>query len=77
MGNLIFAPVLIGYVFAWATRLYGATAGLAAVAVVTSSPNVLAHAGLATSDMAAAYHQSRWVSEPTRRQALLAGIAAG
>jgi 4-amino-4-deoxy-L-arabinose transferase-like glycosyltransferase len=54
VGNLIFAPVLIGYVFAWATRLYGATAGLAAVAVVTSSPNVLAHAGLATSDMAAA-----------------------
>ena len=83
-GNLIFAPFLIGYVFAWATRLHGQVAGLAAVAVVTSSPNVLAHAGLATSDMAAAttllaaaYHQSLWIAEPTRRHALWAGIAAG
>ena len=84
MGNLVFAPFLIGYVFAWAARLYGATAGLAAVAVVTSSPNVLAHAGLATSDMAAAttmlaaaYHQARWVAGPTQRQALFAGVATG
>jgi hypothetical protein len=84
VGNLIFAPFLIGYVFVWAARLYGNVAGLAAVAAVTSSPNVLAHAGLATSDMAAAttllaaaYHQSLWVTEPTRRHALWAGIAAG
>jgi hypothetical protein len=40
-------------VFLWARHLAGATAGLVAVTLYATDPNILAHAALATSDMAA------------------------
>jgi 4-amino-4-deoxy-L-arabinose transferase-like glycosyltransferase len=42
-------------VFFWARRLFGATAGLFALALYALDPNVLAHAPLATSDSAAVF----------------------
>ncbi len=40
--------------FTWARRLFGAAAGLVAVAICASSPAMIAHGPLATSDVAAA-----------------------
>lgn len=42
-------------VFLWARHLGGAAAGLAAVTLYAADPNILAHAALATSDMAAVF----------------------
>ncbi len=84
LGNLIFLPFLLAYVYLWAKRLYGTTAGIAAAALASLSPNLLAHASLATLDFAAAttiliaaYHLWRWSLEPGRRNALAAGAAFG
>ncbi|MBI3694177.1 MAG: glycosyltransferase family 39 protein [Acidobacteria bacterium] len=83
-GNLIFAPFLVGYVYVWGRALYGPAAGLGAAALASLSPNLLAHASLATLDfgaavttLAAAYHFWRWSREPGLRNCLLAALAFG
>ncbi len=53
-GNLVWVPLLILYVYLWARRLHGTIGGLAAATLVSFSPNLLAHASLATLDFAAA-----------------------
>ena len=88
MGNIVFLPVLALVVYVWAARLHGEMAGLAAAALATFSPNLLAHAGLATTDFAAAatlpaagYALCRWAESPRTRNgfiaALLCGLAIG
>ena len=42
-------------VFSWARRLFGAAGGLLALTFYALDPNILAHAGLATSDAAAVF----------------------
>ena len=84
MGNLIFVPLLLWYVFIWGRQLYGPAAGLLAAALASLSPNLLAHAALATVDFGAAttsfiaaYYFWRWSREPGSRNCLKAALAFG
>ena len=54
MGNLLFLALGIVAVALWARRLLSPRAGLLAAAFYACLPPILAHAGLATTDMAAA-----------------------
>src|SRR5207245_1948412 len=71
-------------VWVWSTRISGKWEGLAASLLFTSLPPVLAHAGLATTDMAltacllgAIYAFTLWLERPTVRQTLFLGLASG
>ncbi len=84
MGNLIFLPFLLIYTYRWAAALFGRYSGWAACAIVTWSPNILAHAALATVDfgftvclLAAGYHLWRCLAAPDARRSLALGAAAG
>ena len=68
--------------FLWARDLIGALGAVLAVLVFTSLPPVLAHAGLATTDMAleatliaALYTLVRWLDRPSIARAALFGCA--
>jgi len=83
-GNLPFFLLGLLAVFLWAKWLEGVAAGVVAVALFGALPPVLAHAGLATTDMAAAasvaaalYCFARWLEEPSWRRTLLLGGAIG
>ncbi len=83
-GNLIFLPFLIAYVYVWAKQLYGRVAGLAASALTSFSPNLLAHASLATVDFGAAatifiaaYYLWRWAQKAGARHCAAAAAACG
>lgn len=72
------------FCFLWARELYGAPAGLAALALWCTDPNILAHAELVTPDAAAAafglgaaYAFWRWLRQPTDARAVVAGLALG
>lgn len=82
IGTLFFVPVLLVYAYLWAARLYGRNAGLAAAALVSLSPNVIAHSALATVDLPSAatilatlFHFWRWSERPTAKAALSAALA--
>jgi 4-amino-4-deoxy-L-arabinose transferase-like glycosyltransferase len=71
-------------VLCWAKELFGATAGLIALALWAFCPNVLAHAGLVTTDLGAAsvgfaatYAFWRWLRAPSWPLALLCGVLLG
>jgi 4-amino-4-deoxy-L-arabinose transferase-like glycosyltransferase len=83
-GNLPFFLLGLLVVFLWATWLEGTAAGIVAAALFSALPPVLAHAGLATTDMAAAattaaalYAFARWVDDPSWRRTILLGAAIG
>ncbi len=86
-GRLMVAllGVLLGsLVYRWAVDLFGHWAGLGALLWVTVDPNLLAHAGLATNDLAvtvgslaALYTFWRLLHRPNVGRALLAGLALG
>ena len=70
--------------FLWARDLFGALAGILAVALWCFSPNILAHASLITPDagatallVAACYFFWRWLRSPSWEHAILAGIILG
>lgn len=82
-GNLFFLPFLLVYVYRWGRELYGAEAGLGAAALVGFSPNLLAHASLATLDFGAAttafvatYYLWRWTREPRGLRSCLAAAVS-
>jgi 4-amino-4-deoxy-L-arabinose transferase-like glycosyltransferase len=84
LGNLIFVPILLFYVYRWSSELYGRLAGLMAAVLVSASPNILAHAGLASVDFSitatlvpAAYYVWRWLDCPSWKDAFLAGVWGG
>jgi len=84
MGNLIFLPFLLIYTYRWAAALFGRYSGWAACGIVTLSPNILAHAALATVDfgftvclLAAGYHLLRWLAAPDGGRSLALGLAMG
>ena len=54
LGELPFFFVLCGIVWAWGRRLTDERGGAIAVMLVASNPNILAHGGLATTDLALA-----------------------
>lgn len=58
LGRIMIALVGVAtgvLVYAWAKALWGPIGGLIATAFFTTSPNLLAHAGLVTSDMMASF----------------------
>ena len=84
LGVLPFFLLAALVVCAWAWRLGGAPAAVSAVLLFTTLPPVLAHAGIATTDMAvtatialAALCLIRWLEQPTRGRSLVLGLALG
>jgi 4-amino-4-deoxy-L-arabinose transferase-like glycosyltransferase len=83
-GTLPFLALLLGLVWVAARRLFGEAAGLAAAAALGTVPVVLGHAGLATTDVAAAATYLlaflalvRWLEAPSRARAGALGVAFG
>jgi len=83
-GNLPFFLLALIIVGLWTRRLFGDTAALVAMALFGALPPILGHAGLATTDMAAAgttvaalYAFDRWLQDSTWPRALLAALAIG
>ena len=81
-GNLPFYLLGMFVVFAWTRRIAGDAAGVIAAALFAALPPLLAHAGLATTDMAAAattiaalYAFALWLDAPSWRRAIVLGIA--
>lgn len=84
LGMLPFFWMASAVVFLWARRTGGAVAGVMAALLFTTTPPVLAHSGLITTDMAlaatvalAAYVSLLWAEAPTRRRTLALGAAVG
>jgi hypothetical protein len=81
LGNLPFFVLGCLVVFWWAQRYFGAAAGVLAIGLFTMIPTILAHAGLATTDMglaaclgAAFLTMLIWVEEPTNRHGAVFGF---
>jgi 4-amino-4-deoxy-L-arabinose transferase-like glycosyltransferase len=71
-------------VYAWSRRYFGAAVAVMAVFLFTQLPGILAHSGLATTDMAATafvgaavYAVLVWLEQPTARHTLVAGGCLG
>jgi hypothetical protein len=84
LGVLPFFLLATLVVFAWARRIGDAADAVCAVLLFTTLPPVLAHAGIATTDMAvtatialAAYCLTLWLGQPTRERSLLLGLTLG
>jgi hypothetical protein len=83
---VIFAISVVGglVVFLWTRELFGVAAALTASALWCFSPNILAHAGLVTTDLpaavailAATYAFWRWLRVPSIARAAVAGLLLG
>ena len=84
LGNLPFFLLGLFAVFAWTRRLFDANAALLAAAFYSALPPVLAHAGLATTDMAAAatvvaalWAFDAWLTDRSWKRAAVLGVAIG
>jgi hypothetical protein len=84
MGTLPFFWIACCVVFAWGRRYYNRAVAALAVCIFTFIPTVLAHAGLATTDMAltaflgaAFLTLMMWLEDPTMRRAAIFGLCAG
>jgi 4-amino-4-deoxy-L-arabinose transferase-like glycosyltransferase len=82
LGVLPFFFLACHTVFHWSRHHFGSTVAAIATVLFTLVPPVLAHAGLATTDMAltaclayAFFRLILWAEQPTPRRALLAGVA--
>lgn len=83
LGTLPFLIWAIVVAFLWGRRWFSPAAGWWAAALLASTPPILAHAGLATNDMACAatvaaalYQFLRWIEEPGWKRAAWLGVAA-
>jgi hypothetical protein len=84
LGVLPFFVLAGLVVFAWTRRVATSLTAVAAVLLFSTLPPVLAHAGIATTDLAvaatvawAAYALTLWLSGPTRGRSLILGLACG
>jgi Dolichyl-phosphate-mannose-protein mannosyltransferase len=82
IGILPFFLLAAVCVWRWSARILGEYGALMAVLLFTNLPIVLAHAGIATTDMAVAagivfalYRFTRWIERPDARNTVLWGIA--
>jgi hypothetical protein len=82
IGNLLFLALGIIFVARWAMHLFSPEAGLLSAALFAMLPPVLAHGGLATTDMAVAAMMpfaldevTRLAERPSWRRAVMTGIA--
>jgi len=83
-GTLPFLALLIVLTWVFARRTYGEPEAWVAAATVSCIPAVLGHGGLATTDVPFAAHFLlalililRWIEQPTRTRAIVAGLAVG
>ncbi|HYU14351.1 MAG TPA: glycosyltransferase family 39 protein [Stellaceae bacterium] len=83
LGVLPFFLALIGLSWVWARREFGTVAAAVAVLLLVTTPTVLAHAGLATTDialtatfMAALLCFVLWLEQPTASRSAALGVAA-
>jgi hypothetical protein len=83
-GELIFFVTLCLVVWGWSRRLTGDIGAAIATAFLVTNPNLLAHAGLATTDIACAATTTLalfagvwWINQPTWRRSALFGAAIG
>ncbi len=81
---LLFTLVLALVVFLWSRELFGPWGGVLSLALFALDPNILAHSGLATTDMAivsmlvtAIFWLRRYLLGPTRGRLALAGVGVG
>lgn len=84
LGILPFFVLATVVIYLWTRQLFGLATALLAAAIFTLQPVVLAHSGLATTDIAltavfliAVYAFTRWLSRPSWRTAAGFGIATG
>ncbi len=84
LTNLIFPAVALLYLYLLARYLANGLVAMLAVVFFSLDPSLLAHSGLAGTDVAAAagflaatYHGLRWVVAPNWRNTLIAGLALG
>ena len=84
MAAGIAALLLAVVVFLAASEMFGAGAGLLALAILTFDPNVLAHSALVTTDagvscffLASVYAFYRYVKAPSLGRLVVAGLASG
>ena len=84
IGVLPYFIIATVVVFLWTKRLYGTAAALLATAVFTQLPVILAHSSFATTDVPlmamfcwSLYAFTRWLREPSLRNAAEFGVAAG
>ena len=84
LGMLPFLWVMLGVCAVWGLRAAGPAAGALAVVFAATNPNLLAHAGVAGTDLAPAalaalalFAWMRWREEPTTSRALLFGASVG
>jgi hypothetical protein len=82
LGTLPFFLLAVLIVYLWASALAGSMAGVVAVLLFTTTPAVLGHAGLATTELAvtatvtaALWTTWRWLRAPTAMRGCLAGLA--
>jgi 4-amino-4-deoxy-L-arabinose transferase-like glycosyltransferase len=83
-GTLPFFVIACVVVWLWARRLFGPAPAVASVALFSLLPPVLAHSGLATTDMALAATLpaaflafTSWLEGPTSRQSIVLGVCLG
>jgi 4-amino-4-deoxy-L-arabinose transferase-like glycosyltransferase len=83
-GVLPFFILSAAFVYLWARRYFGPAAAALSTALFTLVPTVLAHSGLATTDMAlvccltaAFFMLLLWAEKPSWRNSVLFGIATG
>ena len=85
--TMLTALLLAALVYRWAADLFGARAGLFALLLLAFDPNILAHAGVAATDLGATcaifgamYLFWRWIRDPSGprwRRALIAAVGLG
>jgi hypothetical protein len=83
-GTLVFLLLAAIVTWSWARTRLGEAGALAAIVLLLTNPNILAHAGLATTDMACAamttlalYLAERWFDRPTAARAAWCGVGIG
>jgi hypothetical protein len=83
-GILVFFWIASAVVFWWARRVGGLKAGVWAIAFFSTTPAILAHSGLITTDMAltafvsaAAMVSLEWARVPDWRRTILLGVLSG
>jgi len=83
-GEILFFVVMALVVWAWSRRLAGEVGAIVATLFLVTNPTVLAHAGLATTDIACAattmlalFAATWWIEQPTLVRSTLFGAAIG
>jgi len=82
LGVLPFFLLLLGVTWGWTRSLFGDAAAVVAVLLVSTTPQILAHAGFATNDLpltatlvAALWAFTRWLERPDARRTIVFAVA--